>query len=92
MGVKSFIKTSTIQPAAPTLFKGHFDILNLKNKKWSNFTCFSGISFVFSMCFVPDENQLQIKRNFRNLLFTYMVMTSTQIINNIWILRFFDQH
>ena len=33
MGVKSFVKTSTIQPAAPKLFTVHFDILNLKNLK-----------------------------------------------------------
>ena len=26
-----------------------------------------------------DENQHQIKRNFRNLLFIYMVMTSTPV-------------
>ena len=32
MGVKSFIRTSTIQPAAP-LSKVHDNILNLKNKK-----------------------------------------------------------
>jgi hypothetical protein len=47
---------------------------------------------LFSMCFVPDKNQHQIKQNFRNILFIYMVLTSTQIINNICILRFFDQN
>ena len=42
MGVKSFVKTSTIQPAAPKLLKVHFDIINLKNSKWSNFLCIFG--------------------------------------------------
>ena len=40
------------------------------------------------MCFGPDEDHHQIKRNFRNLLFIYMVMTSTQQINKICILDF----
>ena len=37
MGVKSSVRTSTIQPAAPKLSKVHFDILNLKNKKMVRF-------------------------------------------------------
>ena len=71
-GVKSFVKTSTIQPAAPKLLNVHFDNLNLKNKKWSNFLR------IFWNFLCIDENQHQIKRNFRNLLFMYMVMTFTQ--------------
>jgi hypothetical protein len=43
----------------------------------------SEISFVFSMCFVSDQNQHQIKRNLRSLLLIYMVMTSSQKINDI---------
>ena len=39
MGVKSCVRTSTIQPAAPKLSKVHFNILNLKNEIWSNFLC-----------------------------------------------------
>ena len=39
MGVKSSVRTSTIQPAAPKLSKVHFNILNLKNKIWSDFLC-----------------------------------------------------
>jgi hypothetical protein len=76
MGVKSFVKTSTIQPAAPKLFKVHFDILNLKNKKWSNFLCI----FWNFRCFFHVLFHHQIKKNFRKLLFIYMIMTSTQII------------
>ena len=39
MGVKSSVRTSTIQPAVLMLLKVHFDILNLKDKKWSDFNC-----------------------------------------------------
>ena len=39
MGVKIFVRTSTMQPPAPNLSKVHFNILNLKNKKGSNFLC-----------------------------------------------------
>ena len=39
MVVKSYVKTSTFQLAAPKLSNVNFDILNLKNKKWSNFLC-----------------------------------------------------
>jgi hypothetical protein len=56
------------------LFKVHLDILKIKIKNGPISFVFSGISFVFSMCFVPHENQHQIKRNFRNLLFIYMVI------------------
>ena len=59
MSVKSFFKTSTLQPAAPKLLKVEFDILNLKNKNGPISFVFSGISFIFSMCFVSDENQNQ---------------------------------
>jgi hypothetical protein len=92
MGEKSFCETSTIQPTTPKLFKVHFDIFNLKNENGPISFKFSGISFLFSMCFVPDENQHQIKQNFRNMLFIYMIMTSTPQKNNICILRVFDQH
>ena len=57
MGVKSFVKTSTIQPAAPKLLKVQFDISNLTHKKCRISFVFSEISSVFSMCFVSDENQ-----------------------------------
>ena len=36
MGVKSSVRTFTIQPAAPKLSKVHIDILNLKNKNKAN--------------------------------------------------------
>ena len=39
MGVKSSVRTSTIQPAAPKLSKVHLNILKLKTKKWSDFLC-----------------------------------------------------
>ena len=79
MGVKLSVSTFKMQPPASKLSEVYFNILNLKNKKWSNFLCiFWIISFVFPICFGPDENQQQIKRNFRNLLFIYMVMTSTK--------------
>ena len=39
MGVKSYVRTSTIQNAAPKLSKVNFDVLNLKNKKWFDFLC-----------------------------------------------------
>ena len=46
----------------------------------------------FFQCALGHEDQHQIKRNFRNILIIYMVMTSTQNINKIIILHFFDQH
>ena len=39
MGVKISVSTSTMQPPAPKLSEVHFNILNLKNTKWSNFHC-----------------------------------------------------
>ena len=61
MGVKSFVKTSTIQPVAPILFKVHFDILNLKDKNGSISFVFSEIALVFPMCFGPDVDHHLIK-------------------------------
>ena len=88
MGVKSSVMTSTIQPAALKLSKLHFDTLKVKYKNGPISFVVLGISFVFPMCFGPDEDHQEIKRNFRNLLFIYMVMTSTQKINKICILDF----
>ena len=67
----------------------HFNILNLKIKIRPISFVFSGISFVFPMCFGPDEDHLQIKWNFRKLLFIHMLMTSTQKINDFFILFIF---
>jgi hypothetical protein len=39
MVVKSSVGTSTIRPAAPKMSKVHFNILNLKYEKNSNFLC-----------------------------------------------------
>ena len=39
MGVKSSVRTSTIQPAARKLSKIHLNILIIKNKIWSDFLC-----------------------------------------------------
>jgi hypothetical protein len=50
MGVKSSVRTSTIQHAASKLVKVRFNIFNLKMKN-------DPISFVFSMFFGPDEDQ-----------------------------------
>ena len=86
MGVKISVSTSTMQPPAPKLSEVHFNILNLKNKNGPISFVFSEISFVFPICFGPDENQHQIKENFWNLLFIYMVMASTHNINNTCIL------
>ena len=63
MGVKSSVRTFTIQV--------NFDILILKNKKWSDFLQMFGVSFVFLMGFEGCQDHIQIKQNFRNLLFIY---------------------
>jgi hypothetical protein len=52
MGVKSSVSTFTIQPPAPNLSEVHFYILNLKNRKWSNFLYFPKFPmyFPFALC------------------------------------------
>ena len=66
--------------------------LHCRGPNGNNPTCSSKdkVSFVFPMCFGPDEDHHQIKRNFRNLLYICLVMTSTQ--NKICIFNFFDEH
>ena len=70
--------------------KDDFNILvngKIRNRPISSVS--SGIPFVFPMCFGPDEDHHQIKRNLRNLLIIYMLMTSTQKINKICNFNFF---
>ena len=60
MGVKSYVRTSTMQPVAPKLSKVHFNILNLKNKIWSDFLCiFRNFLCIFDVIF-SSTNILKI--------------------------------
>jgi hypothetical protein len=71
--------------------KVHFDILYLKTKNGQISFVFSEISFVFLMCFGGCQYRIQMKWNFRNLLFIYMVMTSTHKLNEICIFNLFTK-
>jgi hypothetical protein len=53
----SKVLTFTMQPPVPKLSKVHFDILNLKSKRWSNFPCiFGNFLCIFSPIFAHLNN------------------------------------
>ena len=65
MGVKISFNTSTMQPPASTLSKVHYNILKLKNKKWSNFFC---IFWNFLCIFEPNICTAQRFQKIKRLL------------------------
>jgi hypothetical protein len=85
LGVKIPVSTSTMQPHSSKVVRSPLT-------KWSSFLCIFWHLLCIFQLLCAWWNQHQIKRNLRSMLFIYMVMTSTQKINNIDILRFVDQH
>ena len=80
-----------MQPPAPKLSKVHLNILNLKNMNKANFLCiFWNLLCISYMIWTFGPDADQIKGNFGNLLFIYVVKTSTHKMNKICIFNLFD--
>jgi hypothetical protein len=74
IGVKSFIKTYTIQPAAPKLLQVHFDILNLKNVSPHNRE-----NIPDNLCCVMNHNFLLLNSEYDG------IHHSTIVVKNIYV-------